>query len=114
MDISKYTKNVEDIHKKNVELDMESMQRFRDIIKSIKDTDKAIELGDLYFEIQNYNYEAKRIRDATEYANLHPGSTNESTNGSHSSELKDRFNHQTKPALLTHLREIQRWLSSLA
>ena len=44
LDISKYTKNREDIHKKNVELDMESMQRFRGIVEEIKDTDRAIQL----------------------------------------------------------------------
>lgn len=44
MDISKYTKNMDEIHKKNVELDMESMQRFRGLIDEIKDTDRAIQL----------------------------------------------------------------------
>ena len=44
MDINKYVKKLDDIHKKNVELDMESMQRFREILKDIKDTEKAIQL----------------------------------------------------------------------
>ncbi|MFW9932387.1 MAG: hypothetical protein ACFFDR_06995 [Candidatus Thorarchaeota archaeon] len=44
MDITKYVKKMEDIHKKNVQLDMESMQRFRDILEEVKDTDKAIQL----------------------------------------------------------------------
>ncbi len=44
MDSSKYTKKMEVIHKKNVELDMESMQRFRDILNEVKDTEKAIQL----------------------------------------------------------------------
>ncbi len=44
MDISKYTKKMDAIHKKNVELDMESMHRFQEILEAIKDTDKAIQL----------------------------------------------------------------------
>ncbi len=44
MDVLKYTKKMDEIHKKNVQLDMESMQRFRDILKEVKDTDKAIQL----------------------------------------------------------------------
>jgi len=44
MDITKYTKKMDIIHKKNVELDMESMQRFRSIIGELKDSDRAIQL----------------------------------------------------------------------
>jgi len=35
-------------------------------------TEHAIDLSDIYFEIQNYNYEAKRVRDAVEEEILHP------------------------------------------
>ncbi|MFW9908146.1 MAG: hypothetical protein ACFFEF_06190 [Candidatus Thorarchaeota archaeon] len=44
MDWKKYTKKVPIIHEKNVTLDMESMQRFREIIDKIRDTDDAIQL----------------------------------------------------------------------
>lgn len=44
MDISKYMKKMDDIHNKNVELDMQSMQRFRDILKEVKDAEEAIQL----------------------------------------------------------------------
>ncbi|HUS74395.1 MAG TPA: hypothetical protein VMY43_00145 [Methanothrix sp.] len=72
--------------------------------------EKAIELSNIYFEIQNYNYEAKRVRDAIEEARLHPTSTDDS----HASRLKERFDNLTKPILLENLNEIARWLSPLA
>ena len=39
----KHTKKVSKMHDKNVELDMETMQRFREILDNIKDKDVAIE-----------------------------------------------------------------------
>jgi hypothetical protein len=60
----------------------------------------AIELSDLYFEMRNYNYEAKRIRDATEEYNLHPDSTRDA----HIGRLKAVFNAETKPSLLKNLK----------
>jgi hypothetical protein len=35
-------------------------------------TEHATDLSDVYFQIQNYNYEAKRVRDAVEDEILHP------------------------------------------
>ena len=69
----------------------------------------AIELSDLYFEMQNYNYEAKRIRYATEEANLHPTSTDTS----HISKLKGIFYDKTKPNLLNHLRDYEKRIITL-
>ena len=39
----KHTKKVSKMHDKNVELDMETMQQFREILDDIKDKDVAIE-----------------------------------------------------------------------
>ena len=39
----KHTKKVSKMHDKNVKLDMETMQRFREILDNIKDKDVAIE-----------------------------------------------------------------------
>ncbi|RPJ73611.1 MAG: hypothetical protein EHM20_11945 [Alphaproteobacteria bacterium] len=38
---------------------------------------KAEYLDDTYFQVQNYNYEAKRVRDAIEEVRLHPTTTDE-------------------------------------
>ncbi len=58
----------------------------------------AIEVSELYFKMQNYNYEAKRIRDATE---VNIRSTDEGKK--HVANLKQIFNNRTKPDLLQHL-----------
>jgi hypothetical protein len=71
--------------------------------------DKAIDLSDTYFQIQIYNYEAKRVRDAIEEVNLHP----ETTDASHASKLKGRFNELMKPATLKRLEDLKEWLTEL-
>lgn len=69
----------------------------------------AIEVSDLYFEIQNYNYEAKRLIYAADEAKSHPLSTNIS----HISELKDIFTNKTKPNLLEQLRKYEKRIITL-
>lgn len=71
--------------------------------------DKAIELSDTYFQIQNYNYEAKIVRDAIEEANRHPTMAG----ASRASELKESFNKTTKPATLERLNNLKKWLTEL-
>ena len=71
--------------------------------------DKAIDLSDTYFQIQNYNYEAKKVRYAIEEVRLHPGTAD----ASHASELKDRFDKLIKPATLERLHDLEKWLTRL-
>ena len=70
---------------------------------------KAIDLSDTYFQIQNYNYEAKRVRDAIEEVHLHP----EITDDSHASKLKANFDNNIKPATLKRLQDLENWLTRL-
>ena len=70
---------------------------------------KAIDLSDTYFQIQNYNYEAKRVRDAIEEVNLHP----ETTDDSHALKLKANFDNNIKPATLKRLQDLENWLTRL-
>ena len=71
--------------------------------------DKAIDLSEIYFQIQNYNYEAKRVRDAIEEMRLHPGITDID----HVSKLKESFDNRTKPATLKRLNDLENWLTRL-
>jgi hypothetical protein len=71
--------------------------------------DKAIDLSDTYFQIQNYNYEAKRVKDAIEDVRLHPATTDDS----HASMLKNGFDNTTKPATLKRLEDLNNWLMVL-
>lgn len=66
---------------------------------------KAEYLSDTYFQVQNYNYEAKRVRDAIEEVHLHPTNTDED----HASRLKKNFDEVTKPETLRLLRDLERW-----
>jgi hypothetical protein len=77
--------------------------------------DNVIELSDTYFDVQNYNYEAKIIRDAFEHEARWGLSVNIETGERYSraSVLKKRFDEITKPALLTRLKELEGWLSPL-
>jgi hypothetical protein len=68
---------------------------------------KAMELSDTYFKIKNYNYEAKRVRDATEEVNLHP----DVTDPTHAAKLKKRFDEIIKPDTLEALKGIASWLT---
>jgi hypothetical protein len=70
---------------------------------------KAKELSDTYFQAQNYNYEAKRVRDAEEAQHLHPTATDDS----HVSKLKTSFNDVTTPATLKCLKDLEIWLTGL-
>lgn len=70
---------------------------------------KATELSDIYFKIKNYNYEAKRVRDAIEESRLHP----ETTDKAHASNLKKLFDEKTKPDVLESLKDLERWLTVL-
>ena len=70
---------------------------------------KAIDLSDTYFQVQNYNYEAKRVRDAIEEMRLHPTTTDKT----HASMLKDSFDKKTKPATLNRLDDLEKWLTRL-
>ena len=72
-------------------------------------SDKAIDLSETYFQIQNYNYEAKRVRDAIEEMHLHP----EITYGDRVSKLKEGFDNKTKPETLKRLRDLEGWLMPL-
>lgn len=71
--------------------------------------DRAIDLSEIYFQIQNYNYEAKRVRDAIEEMRLHPGITDID----HVSKLKESFDIRTKPATLNNLHDLESWLTRL-
>ena len=62
-------------------------------------------LGDTYFQVQNYNYEAKRVRDAMEEVHLHPTTTDRD----HASRLKKNFDEVTKPETLRLLNDLERW-----
>lgn len=75
---------------------------------------KAIELGNIFFEVQNYNYEAKLIREAYEREiQFGPFSDYNGKEFSRASDLKDIFNSKTKPVLLQHLRELEQWISPM-
>lgn len=71
--------------------------------------DKAVDLSDTYFQIQNYNYEAKRVRDAIEEAHIHPTTTD----GDHASRLKESFDNKIKPTTLNRLKDLEAWLTRL-
>lgn len=71
--------------------------------------DKAIDLSETYFQIQNYNYEAKRVRDAIEEVRLHPLNTDDF----HASKIKDNFDNVTKPATLKRLKDLEMWITRL-
>jgi len=75
--------------------------------------DKAIELSDTYSAMQNYNYEAKIIRETYEHEARFGLSVNIETGERYSraSELKRHFNEETKPALLERLNGLKDWLS---
>jgi len=70
---------------------------------------KAKELSNTYFQIQNYNYEAKRVRDAEEARDLHPAATDVS----HVSELEKNFNDVITPATLRCLGDLEGWITQL-
>lgn len=70
---------------------------------------KAIDLSDTYFQIQNYNYEAKRVRDTIEEVKLHPTTTDED----HALRLKESFDNKIKPATLDRLKDLEAWLTRL-
>lgn len=73
--------------------------------------DQAIELNDIYFKIQNYNYEAKRIRDAVEHENIWGPSIDKEGNSYYrSDQLKVIFNNKTKPELLEVLEKLENLL----
>ncbi len=76
--------------------------------------DKAIELSDIYFQIQNYNYEAKIIREAYEFSNLVIADPNTGEAIPHGSFLRKKFDENTKPALLKKLIELEKWVRPLA
>lgn len=70
--------------------------------------DKAIELSDIFFEVQNYNYEAKLIREAYEREiQFGPFWDPNGKEFSRASDLKLILNEKTKPELLKHLRELE-------
>jgi len=82
----------------------------------------AIDLSDVYFQIQNYNYEAKRVRDAVEAEILHlryrttndDGQVSETPEGVQtyrSSELK-HYLEGTIFSLLEKLKTIEKTLNS--
>ena len=71
--------------------------------------DKAVDLSDTYFQIQNYNYKAKRVRDAIEEAHIHPTTTD----GDHASRLKESFDNKIKPTTLNRLKDLEAWLTRL-
>ena len=72
--------------------------------------DKAIELNDAYFKIQNYNYEAKRVRDAVEHDNTEGPSLKNGKDYWRSKELKEKFNKKTKKDLLEELKKLENLL----
>jgi len=72
--------------------------------------DKAIELNDVYFKIQNYNYEAKRVRDAIEHDCTEGPSLKNGKEHWRSKELKENFNRETKPKLLEVLEKLENLL----
>lgn len=69
--------------------------------------DKAIELNDIYFKIQNYNYEAKRVRDAIEHDCTEGLSLENGKELRRSDTLKENFNKKTKKNLLEELKNLK-------
>lgn len=63
--------------------------------------DRAIQLSDAYFFIQNYNYEAKRVRDAVEMSNE-----------SRFKDLKSSLDKVTTEELLKRLKVLGEWLKN--
>ena len=72
--------------------------------------DKAIELNDVYFKIQNYNYEAKRVRDAIEHDCTEGLSLENGKELRRSDTLKENFNKKTKKNLLEELKKLENLL----
>lgn len=77
--------------------------------------DKAIKLSDIYFKIQVYNYEAKRVRDAIEHESTWGIAVEDETGKPYSraSDLKGKFNGKTKPELLKDLMELEKLICSI-
>jgi len=75
---------------------------------------KAIELSDIYFQIQNYNYEAKIIREAYEFSDLSMIDPETGETISRGSFLKKNLDEKTIPQLLEKLTELEKWIRPLA
>jgi hypothetical protein len=71
--------------------------------------DKAIELNDVYFKIQNYNYEAKRVRDAEEHDQMEGLSLKNGEECERSVELKENLK-KTTDDLLKELKKLENLL----
>ena len=71
--------------------------------------DKAIELNDAYFKIQNYNYEAKRVRDAEEHDQMEGLSLKNGEECERSVELKENLK-KTTDDLLKELKKLENLL----
>ena len=71
--------------------------------------DKAIELNDIYFKIQNYNYEAKRVRDAEEHDQMEGLSLKNGEECERSVELKENLK-KTTDDLLKELKKLENLL----
>ncbi len=69
--------------------------------------DNAIELNDVYFKIQSYNYEAKRVRDAVEHDCTEGLALEYGNEYSRSEKLKENLNNKTKPELLEKLKKLE-------